>query len=129
MDEHAYDHIIRAASKEFGVPEWLIRAVIRKESSFNPNAISPCGARGLMQLMPGTAKELGVTDPYDPKQNIMGGVKYLAKMIKSCHGDLALALAAYNAGLANVRKHKGIPPFPETEDYVEKIMAEEPPTG
>jgi soluble lytic murein transglycosylase-like protein len=132
FDEHKFDPLIRFASAKYGVPEWLIRAMIRRESSFNPNAESnphkppEKRAKGLMQLMDGTAKELGVTDPFDPDQNIEGGTRYIADLIQTCHGDLRMALAAYNAGLGNVRKHKGIPPFPETQKYVEIIMGEEP---
>lgn len=105
----AYDDIIARASKQYGLSEALIKSVIQTESSFNPNAVSSAGAIGLMQLMPSTAAGLGVTDPYDPEQNIMGGVKYLSTMIKNFNGDVRLALAGYNMG-GNRVKNLGIMP-------------------
>lgn len=115
------DKIIAKASKEQGVPENLLRAVIQQESGGDPKATSKVGAQGLMQLMPGTAKELGVTDPFDPEQNVLGGAKYLKQNFNQ-FGSWDLALAAYNAGPGNVKKYKGIPPFKETKNYVSKIL-------
>ena len=106
----------------FDIPKSLARAVIKQESGWNPKAKSKVGAMGMMQLMPGTAKGLGVTDAWDPAQNIWGGMKYLSTQFKQ-FGSWDLALAAYNAGPGNVSKHKGIPPFKETQGYVKNIMA------
>lgn len=120
-----YDATIMKAAEKYELPLWFLRAVICAESSFDPDALSSCGAIGLMQLMPDTAQWLGVIDPTDPFENIDGGARYLGKLIKYFDGDLVLALAGYNAGSGNVRKYKGIPPFEETENYVKKIMAEQ----
>lgn len=117
-----YDDTIRQASEKYGVPQSLIKAVITAESSWNPNATSGAGAGGLMQLMPATASSLGVTDVYDPEQNIMGGTKYLASAIQTNHGSVPLALASYNAGQGAVDKYGGVPPYAETQNYVSKIM-------
>jgi hypothetical protein len=116
-----YAREIREAAERYGVEEGLIKAVIRAESGFNSRAVSPKGARGLMQLMPGTASMLGVRDSFDPRQNIDGGVRHLRALIDRFGSDLKLALAAYNAGEQAVITHGGIPPYRETRDYVTRI--------
>ena len=113
------DVILRAADVHRIAPE-LIKAVMLVESGMNPRATSPAGAQGLMQLMPATARGLGVDDSYDPQENVFGGARYLRKMLDR-FGDRSLALAAYNAGPGNVEKHGGIPPFEETRLYVKKV--------
>lgn len=118
-----YAPFIKASAQKHGVDERLVKAVIHTESGFNPFARSPVGAQGLMQLMPATARRFNVSNSYDPEQNIQGGTKYLAWLLKRFKGDRSLALAAYNAGEGNVDKHGGIPPFRETKDYVRRVLA------
>ncbi len=117
-----FDEIIKKASSEFDVPEELIKAIIAVESSGNVFAISPKGAKGLMQLMDSTAQFVGVKNVWHPVENIYGGVKYLRHLLDKFNGDLKLALAGYNAGPENVLKFGGIPPFPETIEYVGKVV-------
>ena len=119
--DRAYDALIDEASAEYGVDPVLVRAVIRAESQFDPTAESGAGAKGLMQLMPILSKELGVQDPFDPRENIFGGVKYLSRLLDRHDGDVTLALASYNAGPRNVDRYQGVPPFRETRGYVKKI--------
>lgn len=116
------DEIFAKAAAKYNVPVDLLKAIGKAESDFNPNAVSKAGAQGVMQLMPATAKELGVTDSFDAEQNIMGGAKYISGMLRKYNGDTKLALAAYNAGSGNVKKYGGIPPFKETQNYVKKVM-------
>jgi soluble lytic murein transglycosylase-like protein len=112
--------IVEDAAKANGMDPLLVHSVIQVESNYNPKAVSSAGARGLMQLMPGTARQLGVTDSFDPRQNIEAGVKYL-KQLKDQYQDDNLALAAYNAGPGSVQKYKSVPPYPETRDYVQRV--------
>lgn len=116
------DAIFEEAAKLYGLPVNLLKAVAKTESGFNANAVSKSGAMGVMQLMPQTAKSLGVTDPFDARQNIMGGAKYLKSTLDQ-FGDVTLALAAYNAGPGNVQKYGGVPPFAETQNYVRKVAS------
>lgn len=120
-DTSRYAGEIREAAERYGVPERLVSAVIRVESAFNPQAISRKGARGLMQLMPATASMLGVRNTFDPQENIDGGVRHLRSMIDR-FANLPLALAAYNAGERAVATYQGIPPYPETRDYVTRVL-------
>ena len=117
-----YDQLISYMANKYNVSFGLIKAVMHTESAFNPNARSPVGAQGLMQLMPATARRFNVSNSYDPIQNVEGGVKYLSWLTKRFNGDLRLALAAYNAGEGNVDKYGGIPPFKETQQYVQKVI-------
>ncbi len=117
----AYQSEISAAARQHGVDEAIVRAIIHAESAFNPNALSRVGAQGLMQLMPGTAREVGVSNAFDPVQNIGGGVRYLAMLLKRFNGNLTLAAAGYNAGPGAVDKYKGVPPYSETRRYVERV--------
>lgn len=117
----AYRNEIAAAAADFGVDVALLRAVIHAESAFNPMALSNKGAQGLMQLMPGTASDLGVTDAFDVAQNIRGGARYLAQLLQTFNGDAQLAAAAYNAGPGAVQKYRGIPPYDETQVYVQRV--------
>lgn len=117
------DRAVSIAARKYGLSAELVQSVIRHESNYNPEAVSQAGARGLMQLMPGTARELGVTDPFDICQNIDGGSRYLKKMMDQFDGDLRKALAAYNAGPGTVRKYGGVPPFSETRNYVHKVIS------
>ncbi len=117
-----YETAILEASKRFKVELPLIKAVIKAESNFDHEAVSKKGAKGLMQLMPRTADEMDVGDALDPKENIMGGTRYLGLMLKRFKNDKILALAAYNAGPNIVESYNGVPPFPETEAFVKKVM-------
>jgi soluble lytic murein transglycosylase-like protein len=116
------DAAIEAFSEQFNVDPLLVRAVMKQESSFQPFALSTSGAMGLMQLMPGTAEGLGVSDPYNIEENIRGGVQYLSYQLKAFDNDLKLALAAYNAGPNAVRRFGGIPPYEQTQKYVELVL-------
>ena len=117
-----FSELINAAAQKHGLDPALLKALIRQESNFDPNAKSPAGAAGLTQLMPGTAAALGVTNPLDPAQAIEGGAKYLAQQLKAFDGDVRKALAAYNAGPGAVQRYGGIPPYAETQNYVRAVM-------
>lgn len=120
--DHDYDHYIAEASERHGVSFPLVKAIIKAESDFNPRAISKKGALGLMQIMPENLQILQIQDPFDPWENIMGGTRYFRMMLDRFKGKLPLSLAAYNAGPTTVDRYKSIPPFKETEDYIEKVM-------
>lgn len=117
-----YEAIIDDASRKFGIDKNLIKSVILTESAGNEKALSRANAKGLMQLMDGTASDMGVQNVWDPRENIMGGTKYLALMLRQYNGDLNLALASYNAGPGNVNKYNGIPPFEETKNYITRVI-------
>jgi len=121
LNTGAYSAEISAASRDYGVDEAIVRAIIHAESAFNPNALSRVGAQGLMQLMPATARRFGVGNAFDAAQNIRGGVQYLAFLLKRFNGDLSLAAAGYNAGEGAVDKYKGVPPYSETQRYVQRV--------
>jgi soluble lytic murein transglycosylase-like protein len=118
-----YDAHIREAAALYQIPEALVRAVIKIESNFDPRALSPANAHGLMQLIPETAARMMVTDIYDPRQNILGGVRYLRVLANLFNGNLELTIAGYNAGENAVMKYGGIPPYPETQQYVVKVLS------
>ncbi|OGP50412.1 MAG: hypothetical protein A2Y79_05805 [Deltaproteobacteria bacterium RBG_13_43_22] len=117
-----YDHWIRAASLKYSLDPALVKAVIHAESRFDPRAVSPKGAVGLMQIDPDTARELGIKDPFNPKHNIDGGARYLKEMLDAFEGDQRLALAAYNAGPTRVYQHNGVPPFKNTKKYIKQVF-------
>ena len=121
LNTASFQSEIAAAARQYGVEEAIVRAIIHAESAYNPNALSRVGAQGLMQLMPPTARRFGVTNAFDAGQNIAGGVKYLAWLLKRFNGNLTLAAAGYNAGEGAVDKYKGVPPYSETRRYVERV--------
>ena len=121
LNTDAYRDEIAAAAAKYGVEEAVVRAIIHAESAFNPNALSRVGAQGLMQLMPATARRFGVSNAFDAGQNIQGGVEYLAWLLKRFDGNLTFAAAGYNAGEGNVDKYNGVPPFSETQRYVQRV--------
>jgi hypothetical protein len=123
VDSNAYDQHIKIVSLRYGVDPYLIKAMIRTESDFDRNAISRHGAQGLMQLMPGTARDLNVINPFDPRENIDGGVRYFRAILDSFDGNLPLSLAAYNAGPNLVKRCQRIPAIPETIDYVKRVLS------
>jgi soluble lytic murein transglycosylase-like protein len=118
----AYDGLVTAAAQRYGVDPALLHGLIQQESGFDPSATSGAGAQGLCQLMPGTAASLGVSDPLDPAQSIDGGARYLRQQLDAFGGDPSLALAAYNAGPGAVRRYGGVPPYAETQAYVQKVL-------
>lgn len=121
MKKTKYDAIFKKAAKKYGVSESLLKAVAKAESDFNPNDVSSAGAVGVMQLMPSTAKELGVKNPYDAEQNIMGGAKLIAAHLKKFNGNVRYALAAYNAGSGAVKRYGGVPSYCKT--YVNRVLS------
>jgi soluble lytic murein transglycosylase len=122
LDSNQFDPIIADASKKYGLEAPLLKAVIKAESDFDPNAISHKGARGLMQIMPMNYRLLNVENPFDPYQSIDGGARYLREMMDRYNGKLTLSLAAYNAGPGAVDRHGGVPPYQETTEYIERVM-------
>lgn len=121
LNTSAFDAEIHTAAEANAVEESLIRAIIHAESAYQPDAVSPKGAQGLMQLMPATQELLDVTDPFNPAANISGGTRHLSDLIRQFHGDIDLVAAAYNAGAGAVEKYGGIPPYEETEEYVRRV--------
>ena len=117
-----YEDVIRKAAEQFGIEANLIKAIIKAESSFDPDAISESGAQGLMQLMPDTANDMKVDNPFDPEENIFGGTRYLSLLLQRFNQDKRLAIAAYNVGPTTVTKHNAVPPIPQTRRFVEKVM-------
>lgn len=117
-----YDHIINAAASKYNLDLYLVKAIIHAESRFNPQAVSPCGAAGLMQIMPGTASLLDLKDPLNPRENIFAGVRHFRSLLDYFDEDYILALAAYNAGIDRVILYRGVPPFPETQIYIHKVL-------
>jgi soluble lytic murein transglycosylase-like protein len=118
-----FEPIVKSVASEYGVDKNLVKAVIHAESGYNPNAVSPKGAQGLMQLMPKTAQGLKVPNSFDPKDNIRGGVRYLRFLLDTFKGDVTLALAAYNAGLSRVNQYGGVPPYQETRNYISRVLS------
>lgn len=123
LDRADLKELVESVSYEHGVDPKLVDALVRVESSYDPNAVSRRGAMGLMQLMPATAKRLRVSDPFDPEENVRGGVKEFARLLEQYSGNLQFALAAYNAGEGAVARHGGVPPYAETRDYVSRILS------
>jgi|SRR5687767_1462209 len=117
----AYDALIKEAARRYRIEPGLIRSVMQTESAFNAVAVSSAGAMGLMQLMPDLALELGVTDPFDPRENVMAGARHLRRLLDAHGGDVTLALASYNAGEGTVARFGAVPPYPETQDYVQRV--------
>lgn len=121
-DPASYDRLIRRTAAAHDVDVFLVKAVVHAESGFDPHAVSRVGASGLMQLMPATAKRYGVEDIFDPSQNVAGGVRYLRDLLRLFKNDVRLAVAAYNAGEGAVQRHRGVPPYSETRQYVTKVL-------
>lgn len=123
MDTQALAPIVDKASRQHGVERTLLQAIIEQESAFRPCAVSPKGAQGLMQLMPTTAAELQVADPFDPEQSVQGGARFLKQLLEKYKGNLTMVLGAYNAGPGRVDKEGGLPAVPETQEYVRRILS------